>query len=157
MSLNDHPNGATGRTDRRPATRPDVLTARSRMRTKYGAQREIEQVASALEPGEVLLHLAVTRGSARTGRSAHGLLALTDLRLQYVPKASAPAEPQTIALAEIGMITWSPDGDPATGTLSVVSSSGTCAYAGLSRADGRDLVAGIRRVRPAVDFRETVT
>jgi len=124
------------------------------MRTKYGAQREIEQVADTLEPGEVLMHLAVTRGAPRTARSAHGLLALTDLRLQYVPKASALSEPRTIPLAEIGMISWAPDSDGPTGTLSLVATSGTYAYAGLNRADGRDLIAGMRTVRPAVRYVE---
>ena len=139
---------------RPPAARPDVLTARSRMRTKYGAQLEIERVAETLEQGEVLLHLAVTRGSALNTRSAHGLLALSDLRLQYVPKASAHAEPRTIAISDIGLITWSPDADSPSGPLSVVASGGTHSFAGLSRADGRDLIAGIRGVRPAVKYAE---
>lgn len=153
MNANGAPEGAVGGGEQ-PAVRRDVISARSRMRTKYGAQREIELVADALEPGEVLLHLAVTRGAANHGRSLHGLVALTDLRLQYVPKASVQAEPHTTDLADLVLITWSPEPDGRTGTLSVVSSTDTRSYAGMSRADGRDLIAGIRGVRPAVRYAE---
>ena len=155
MNTNGQPSGAGavggGET---PASRRDVVSARSRMRTKYGAQREIEQVAAALEPGEVLLHLAMTRGSSQSERSQHGLVALSDLRLQYVPKSTSRSEPHSTDIGDIGLVTWSPDPDGRTGTLSIVSSSATHAYAGMSRADGRDLIAGIRTVRPAVRYVE---
>ena len=68
--------------------------------------------------------------------------------------ARSVAEEHEVELAAIALLGWAPDPAGSTGTLSVLGTGLPHSYAGLTRADGRDLIAGIRTVRPAVRFME---
>src|SRR6478735_11104927 len=68
--------------------RGDVRSARSRMRTKYGSQRQILEVAELLGTDETLRFMAIANGPSQPGRNNHGLIALTDERLIFVPGGS---------------------------------------------------------------------
>ena len=130
-----------------PAQRRDVLTARSRMRTKYGSQRQIEQVAAMLDVDETLLTLAVAGGPERPDHHNHGLLALTDRRLMFVPRTAAH-DPVETDLDEVRALLRSRDGR--TGSLGVITEAGGPSFTGIANADARDLAVTIVRLRPDV-------
>lgn len=120
--------------------RPDVVSARSRMRTKYGSQRQIAEVAALLAADERLLLMAVA--VARTAAATRGLLAVTDRRLVFVPSSDAP--PVCTDLASTEQLDW--DAAGRSGTLRVRSDATTLSYSGLTNADARDLCTAVGRV-----------
>lgn len=130
-----------------PAARPDVLTVRSRMRTKYGSQSQIQQVAQMLGANETLLHLAVADGTTSPDHHDHGLLALTDQRLVFVPRA-AGGTTEEIPLDAVRTLVWIPGAG--TGSLTVRTVTGSAPFGRVANADGRDLCTRIVVLRPSV-------
>jgi len=137
----------TGEQPRSPSRRPDVISARSRMRTKYGSQRQIADVTELLTDDEELLHLAVTSGRPQPGRHTPGLLALTDRRMLFAPHGGDPAS-CVAALDEVEALYWVSAGR--TGSLGVRTADFTRSFQGVTTADARDLVGAIQAIRPSI-------
>src|SRR6478735_3387370 len=97
--------------------RGDVRSARSRMRTKYGSQRQIQEVAELLGTDETLRFMAVASGPSQPDRHNHGLVALTDERLIFVPTASTHERVIT-DMTTVGALLWTKSAR--TGVLTVM-------------------------------------
>src|SRR6478752_8040541 len=87
------------------ALRGDVRSARSRMRTKYGSQLQIVELADLLADTETLRFMAVAKGPALPDRNNHGLLGLSESRLLFVPRSSAYRQ-AAHPLASIRALMW---------------------------------------------------
>lgn len=144
MALYDETPALTGTS---PSLRGDVRSARSRMRTKYGSQRQILELADTLGDNETLRFLAVAGGPSQPDRHNHGLIGLTDLRLIFVPRSSANERVFT-DLTSVNAFLWSRS--DSAGVLTVMGQGHSASYTGLSSADGRELMALAVRMCPHI-------
>lgn len=129
------------------AHRGDVRSARSRMRTKYGSQRQIAELAGLIGADETLNLMAVADGPSRPHRHNHGLLALTDRRLLFVP--TAPGEERiTTDLADVRALVWTKG--LRSGVLSVVGDDLNGSFGEMSSADCREIMALVVRTHPHI-------
>src|SRR6478609_11404186 len=137
MQRHDDSISAAGAGPGGPPLRGDVRSARSRMRTKYGSQLQIVELAGLLADTETLRFMAVAKGPALPDRNNHGLLGLSDSRLLFVPKSSAYHQ-ATHTLASIRALMWVKYGR--FGTLTVLGEGYSSSYSDLATADARELI-----------------
>ena len=129
------------------ALRPDVRTARSRMRTKFGSQRQIAELSGLLADDETLRVLAVADGPSRPHRHNHGLLAVSDRRLLFVPTSAT--EPRlTTELASVHALVWTKG--LRSGVLSVVGADLSASFGEMSSADCREIMAVVVQSHPRI-------
>jgi len=117
------------------------------MRTKYGSQRQILEVAELLGTDETLRFMAVANGPSQPGRNNHGLVALTDQRLIFVPSGSGNERVVT-DMATVSALLWTKAAR--TGVLTVIGPDQSSSYSDVSSADGRELMALAVRLFPAI-------
>lgn len=129
------------------ALRGDVRSARSRMRTKYGSQLQIVALADVLDETETLRFMAVASGPSLPDRKNHGLLALSDRRVLFVPKTSA-YDRVSHDLSTIHALFWTKGGR--VGTLTVLGDGYSCSFTEVATADGRELMALAVQVAPHI-------
>ncbi|MCW6005840.1 PH domain-containing protein [Micromonospora sp. CPCC 205371] len=119
--------------------RPDIEAARSKMRIKVGAGREIKRLHEHLWEQEQVR--AMTAGTYGPGT---GLVVLTDRRLLFVKDGVMSKATEDFPLDKISSVQWS--SGIATGTIAIFASGNKAEIKNVNKDDGKSLTDLLRVV-----------
>lgn len=128
------------------ATRPDVVRARSRMRTKHGGREAIAWLNDHLEADDVLVQLVRTREVAGSTTSGPGVLGLTERHLVHVPDTLRADAGLRVPLTDLVAVGWTRG--RRVGDLTAATRRSTWEFRQLAAGDLRELVEALRLHAP---------
>lgn len=123
------------------ALRPDVEAARSRMKLKFGAGKEINALSARLSDDEKVEAMA----AGKYHNKDQGLVVLTDRRLFFLTIGIGifgKESSEDFPLEKVSSVRW--QGGIGSGTVTIVASGGGAEIKSVIVADGRALVDAAR-------------
>jgi hypothetical protein len=117
--------------------RPDIAAAKSTMRVKFGAGREIRRLASHLWEGETVRQM--TTGTYGKGT---GLVVLTDWRLLFVQDGLMSQTTEDFPLDKVSSVQWS--SGMFLGNIMIFASGNKSEIQSVNKEDGKEIVDKIR-------------
>lgn len=117
--------------------RPDIATAKERMRVKFGGGREIKRLTEHLWEGETVHQM--TTGAYGKGT---GLVVLTDRRLLFVQDGVMSKTSEDFPIAKISSVQWS--SGMVMGSIVIFASGNKSEIKNVSKDDGKEMVDKIR-------------
>lgn len=118
-------------------TRPDIASAKSRMRVTFGGGKEIKRLPEHLWDREQVERM--TTGSYQGGS---GLLVLTDRRLLFLKEGMLSKKSEDFPLDKVSSIQWS--SGMMLGTVTVFASGNKAEIKNVNKDDGKDITDLVR-------------
>ena len=118
--------------------RPDIAAARDRMRTKFGAKRELKRLPSYLWDNEVVE--AMTGGAYGRGQ---GLVVLTNQRLFFLQDGVMSQTSEDFPLDKISSVQW--QAGMLMGEIVVFASGTKAEIKQVDKVDGKTIVDAVRQ------------
>ena len=130
--------------------RPDITTAKDKMRFKLGGGREVKKLPEHLWEGETVERMTAGRYGNGTG-----LIILTDRRLLFLKDGRLSKKSEDFPLGKVSSISWS--SGIALGSITIFVSGTKAEIKNVNKGDGKEMVDLIRGrlSSPAPDTSET--
>lgn len=117
--------------------RPDIESAKARMRVKMGGGREIKKLAGYLWEGET-----VQRMTTGTYGKGTGLVVMTDRRLVFVQDGVMSKSTEDFPYSKISSVSW--NSGMMLGTLVVFASGNKAEIKNMNKDDGKEMADALR-------------
>lgn len=117
--------------------RPDIASAKQRMRTTMGSGKEIKRLIGYLWDDEQVERM--TKGSYGVGT---GLLVLTDRRLVFLKDGTMSKTSEDFPLEKISSVQWS--SGLMLGTITIFASGNKAEIKNVNKDDGKEITDQIR-------------
>ena len=117
--------------------RPDIATAKSKMRVKWGGGREIKRLTSYLWEGETVDQM--TTGAYGNGT---GLVVLTDRRLLFVQDGLMSKTSEDFPIDKVSSVQWT--SGMLMGAIVIFASGNKAEIKNIVKDDGKEIVDKIR-------------
>jgi hypothetical protein len=120
-------------------TRPDIEAAKSKMRSKFGANRELRKLPEHLWEGETVER--ITSGTYGSDAGT-GIVALTDRRIIFLKDGWMSKTSEDFPIEKISSVQWS--SGLMLGTLTIFASGNKAEIKNMQKVDGKEMADLVR-------------